>query len=135
MRLKASPLKVARHGRTTSGAWQPQQHRVYVLVRSQTIDCCSRMRYDPINNYITAVQRMLEAYALSTIYLPILRCSSVEIVPSLLRRQKMLEGVLCVVELPEAVMKVVEVVLCMLLCILEAVESELRLQEVLLCEP
>ena len=56
-------------------AWQRRAKcyaHIYVLVRSQ-------MRYDPINNYIMAVQNMLEARD-GMRRLTVLRCYSVEIV-------------------------------------------------------
>ena len=47
----------------TATVKDPSRHGTYVLVRSHWVDCCSRMRYNPINNYIMAVQSMPEAMA------------------------------------------------------------------------
>ena len=69
------------------------------------MDYCSRTRCDPINNYIMAVQNMLEATE-GMLYLLVLRCYSVEIVLYL----KVLEGVLCVSEMLESVRRIPEAV-------------------------
>ncbi len=74
------------------------------------MDCCSRMGYNPINNYITALQSMLEAME-GTRYLPVTKV--------LLRRDcalsttvlEVLEGMLCVLRCWRSRKRALEVVL------------------------
>ena len=71
------------------------------------MDCCSRMRDNPINNYITALQSMLEAME-GTLYLPVTKV--------LLRRDcalstTVLEGMLCVLRCWRSRKRALEVVL------------------------
>ena len=74
---------IAQNRSSTNRLLQHRRAKCCNCLYEVKVDCCSRMRYNPINNNIMAVHSMLDAME-GMLYLPGLRRCSVEIVVKVL---------------------------------------------------